>query len=136
MSSCLALSTIRWRSRVKWSKPGKVVAPFPTPWCCSNQKGRLGDTLDYGRHLYLLFTIALLSVKLYICFWNRKYLKKIISYIKLKKWNQDFISTETLAANFEGKYFSDQPTRVQSLLSWQTGKNVEPYRKILLHNQW
>ena len=31
MSPCLTLSIIRYRSRVKWSNPGKRVAPSPTP---------------------------------------------------------------------------------------------------------
>ena len=32
---CLTLSTIRYRSRVKWNNPGNGVAPSPTPWCSS-----------------------------------------------------------------------------------------------------
>ena len=35
---CLTLSTIRYVSRVKWSNPGKGVAPSPTPRC-STEKG-------------------------------------------------------------------------------------------------
>ena len=31
----LTLSNIRYISRVKWSNPGKVVVPSPTPWCSS-----------------------------------------------------------------------------------------------------
>ena len=31
MSPCLALSTIRYGSRVKWSNPGNGVVPSPTP---------------------------------------------------------------------------------------------------------
>ena len=31
----LTLSNIRYVSRVKWSIPGKGVAPSPTPWCSS-----------------------------------------------------------------------------------------------------
>ena len=50
----LALSIIRYGSRVKWSNPGKGVAPSPTPWCSSYWKGSLRVTLDYGRLLYLL----------------------------------------------------------------------------------
>ena len=46
---CLTLSIIRYRSRLKWSNPGKGAGPFPTPWCCSYRKGRLRVTLDYGR---------------------------------------------------------------------------------------
>ena len=40
-------------SRVKWSYPGKGVAPFPTPRCSSYWKGSLLVALDYGRQLYL-----------------------------------------------------------------------------------
>ena len=35
MPPCLALSNIRWGSRVKWSNPGNGVAPSPTPRCSS-----------------------------------------------------------------------------------------------------
>ena len=49
---CLTLSIIRYGSRVKWSNPGKWVAPSPTPWCNSYQKGSLLVTLDYSRQLY------------------------------------------------------------------------------------
>ena len=38
---CLTLSNIRYVSRVKWSNPGKGVAPFPTPQCSSYWKGSL-----------------------------------------------------------------------------------------------
>ena len=43
---CLAFSTIRWGSRVKWSNPGKGVAPSPAPRCSSYWKGSLRVTLD------------------------------------------------------------------------------------------
>ena len=33
--TCLTLSNIRYVSRVKWSNPGKGVAPSPTPRCSS-----------------------------------------------------------------------------------------------------
>ena len=49
---CLTLSIIKYGSRVKWSNPGKGVAPFPTPWCSSYRKGSLWVTLDYD---WLLF---------------------------------------------------------------------------------
>ena len=52
---CLTLSNIRYVSRVKWSNPGKGVAPSPTPWCSSYWKGSLLVTLDYGRQLYFTF---------------------------------------------------------------------------------
>ena len=52
---CLTLSNIRYESRVKWSNPGKGVAPSPTFWCCSYWKGSLLVALDYGRQLYFTY---------------------------------------------------------------------------------
>ena len=47
---------IMWyRSRVKWSKLGKGVAPSPTPWCSSYWKGSLQVTLGYGHQLYFTY---------------------------------------------------------------------------------
>ena len=52
MPPCLTLSIMKYRSRVKWSNPGKGVEPCPTPWCSSYRKRSLWVTLDYGRQLY------------------------------------------------------------------------------------
>ena len=38
MPPCLTLSIIRYGSRVKWSNPGKGVAPSPTHWCSKLSK--------------------------------------------------------------------------------------------------
>ena len=54
---CLTLSYIRYISRVKWSNPGKGVAPSPTPRCSSYRKGGLWVALDYSHQLY--FTLPL-----------------------------------------------------------------------------
>ena len=43
ITPCLTLSNIRCISRVKWSNPGKGVAPSPTRWCSSYCKGNLLD---------------------------------------------------------------------------------------------
>ena len=43
MLLCLTLGILRYRSRVKWSNPGKGVAPFPTPRCGSYWKGAFGS---------------------------------------------------------------------------------------------
>ena len=51
---CLTLSNIRYVSRVKWSNPGKGVAPSPTPRCSSYWKGCFLVAFEYGRQLYLL----------------------------------------------------------------------------------
>ena len=49
---CLTLSNIRYVSRVKWSNPGKGVAPSPTPQCSSYWKGSLLIALNYSCQLY------------------------------------------------------------------------------------
>ena len=51
MPTCLILSIIGCRSRVRWSNPGKRVAPFPTPRCSSYLKGSLRLPLDYDRQI-------------------------------------------------------------------------------------
>ena len=52
MLPCLTLSNISYVSRVKWSNPGKGVAPSPIPQCSIYWKGSLRVALDYGRQLY------------------------------------------------------------------------------------
>ena len=78
MPPCLALSIIRYGSRVKWSNPGKGVSPFPPPWCSSYRKGSLRVTLDYGHQLYLRTIASILiekSLSLFLdlikCSWNK-----------------------------------------------------------------
>ena len=64
---CFTRSIIRYVSRVKWSNPGKGVAPFPTHWYSSYRKGSLRVTLDYSRHLYFMkkyFSIKTFSSKI------------------------------------------------------------------------
>ena len=56
---CLTLSNIRYVSRVKWSNPGKGVTPSPTSWWDSYWKGSLLVALNYGRKLYLLYSLNL-----------------------------------------------------------------------------
>ena len=59
--TCLTLSYIRYMSRVKWSNPGKGVAPSPTVRSSSYWKGSLLVTLDYGHQLYFYLLKASLS---------------------------------------------------------------------------
>ena len=67
---CLKLSDIRHVSRVKWSNPGKGVAPSPTPWCSSYWKGSLLVTLDYDRQQLLVSYQSSLSHGRYLCGWQ------------------------------------------------------------------
>ena len=54
---CLTLSIIRCVSSVKWSNPGKRVAPSPISWYSSYWKGSLQVALDYGNQLYFYLYI-------------------------------------------------------------------------------
>ena len=52
-------------SRVKWSNPGKGVAPSPTPQCSSYWKGSLLVTLDFGsqqKYLYRNLHVCYISI--------------------------------------------------------------------------
>ena len=57
MPPCLTLGIIRQGSRVKWSNPGKEVAPSTLPQYCSYWKGNLQATLDLGRQIYFYFKL-------------------------------------------------------------------------------
>ena len=52
---CLTLSIIRYVSSVKWSNPGKGVAPSSKLCCCSYWKGSLLVALDYSRQVYFFY---------------------------------------------------------------------------------
>ena len=57
MPPCSTLSIIRYGSRVKWSNPGKGVAPSPTPWCSKQSKReRSGHPRLWSPTLLLLWT--------------------------------------------------------------------------------
>ena len=47
MPPCLTLSIIRYVLRVKWSNPGKEIAPSPTLLCSSSWKGTQWVAPDY-----------------------------------------------------------------------------------------
>ena len=64
---CLTLRNIRYVSRVKWSNPGKRVAPSSIPWCSSYWKGSLQVTLDNGRQLYLYIYIYIYTYPVLTC---------------------------------------------------------------------
>ena len=74
--SCLTLRIIRYVSRVKWSNPGKGVAPFLTPRCSSYWKGSFRVTLNYGHQLYFILHVRTKSldpqIHLFFYFWKKK----------------------------------------------------------------
>ena len=70
MPPCLTFSIIRYESRVKWSNPGKRVAPSPTPRCCSYRKGRLAGhprlRLLTTTYVYQAILVCIISIYLSI----------------------------------------------------------------------
>ena len=63
MPPCLALTIIKYVSRVKWSNPGKGVAPSPTPRCCSYLKRELSG---YSRLRNIRFQMFVSNTKTYL----------------------------------------------------------------------
>ena len=82
----LTLSNIRYVLRVKWSNPGKGVAPSATPWCSSYWKESLLVALDFSRQLYYSY---LCSPKLYFLQANRQLLV-CFSYFPSLNYKQGF----------------------------------------------
>ena len=68
MPPCFTLSITRYRSRVKWSNPGNVVAPSPTPQCSSYWKGSFRVALDYGRQRYFFYFFLFFSFDFFYLF--------------------------------------------------------------------
>ena len=105
---CLTFSVIRYVSRVKWSNPGKGVAPFPTPWCSSYWKGSLWVTLDYDHQLYF-FYIAITDwalSKLY-CIWftTNLWSEIVTTYIYIYTHTHTYIQTHTVWARCDKAFF-------------------------------
>ena len=73
MPPCLTLSIIRYGTRVKWSNPGKGVAPSPTPWCSKLSKRepsghpRLWSPTLLTLYIYIYIYIKLFLLNLFIC---------------------------------------------------------------------
>ena len=68
MPPCLTLSIIRYGSMVKWSNPGKGVAPFPTPWC-----SKLSKREPSGCPRLWSPTLLLLYIYIYIYIYESSY---------------------------------------------------------------
>ena len=83
---CLIISNIRYLSTVKWSNPGKGVAPFPTTRCSSYWKGSLLVALDYGRQLYFFLPCYLMRIDEVSTFhrsWTLSLIRRCHIYLKV-----------------------------------------------------
>ena len=72
MPFCLTLSIIRYRSRVKWSNPGKGVAPSPTPWCSKLSKREPSGHPRLRSPTLLLLIYIFIYIYMCVCVWERE----------------------------------------------------------------
>ena len=88
----LTISNIRYGSRIKWSNPGKGVAPSPTPRCSSYWKRSFRVTLDDSRQLYFylymvgqsfrcMFTLKSYSTYNFSYFFHRPIFNRLIGLV-------------------------------------------------------
>ena len=70
MPPCLTLSIIRYGSRVKWSNPGKGVAPSPTTWCSKLSKR---EPSGHPRLWSPTFILLVLKGILHKCVYKRNF---------------------------------------------------------------
>ena len=104
---CLTLSNIRYISRVKWSNPGKEVAPSSTLWCSSYWKGSLLVALNNGCQIYLLyFTSLMIAAKQEDSIFIPR-LKKSGGWFPEKKFERLFSTSLLLNGPLLMKYESD-----------------------------
>ena len=81
---CLTLSNIRYESRVKWSNPGKGIAPYATPRCSSYWEGSLLVTLDYDcQFIYIYIYIYIIQL---IPYWSSKLPWFLLNYFYFIRW--------------------------------------------------
>ena len=67
MPPCLTLSIIRYGSRVKWSNPGKGVAPSPTPWCSKLSSFGSPSTMVAYFTFFYLYMCECVCIYIYMC---------------------------------------------------------------------
>ena len=112
--------------KVKYSYPGKGVAPSPTPRCSSYWKGSPWVTLDYGCELYfyLLLVCAYafipnfvtLNINYIACYVNQELtLQKFDGKYNLSGWwvfASLYLLTRTLKSNSNFQNFSSQDFKI------------------------
>ena len=85
---CLTLSNIRYVSMVKWSNPGKGVAPTPTPQCCTYWKGSDWQLficiLTHTHYIYIL-TFIFIYMYIYIHIITPSHITTHICIVSLMK---------------------------------------------------
>ena len=88
MLPCLTLNIIRYGSRVKWSNPGKGVAPFSTPWCCSYWQGSLQVALNCSCQLYLLLYMIDFTFFFFFFYYVYHHIQEGMTESKLQLWSK------------------------------------------------
>ena len=99
LDTSLTLSNIRYISRVKWSNPGKGVAPSPTPRCSSYWKGSLLVALDYDHQIYLLISNHIAVCKLFVLGRNTWLIELLMFYNNT--WNHLTVCKQMISTTFK-----------------------------------
>ena len=110
MPPCLTLSIIRYGTRVKWSNPGKGVAPSPTPWCSKLSKR------EPSGHPRLWSPTLLFYINL------KKNVKSLRKFILNYEYNLFFLNSEF-------------PTRIKNVYSSHDRHMPALFKLVRNHNQ-
>ena len=119
---------------MKWSNPGKGVAPSHTPWCSSYWKGSLLVILDYSSQLYL-----------YINRYRRKEVlvfKVDVPLNKETKWNRTLSPGTSTQCNLCASSFPQHDLIVNSSknilflsgITWKSPWIISPIKLYSLFN--
>ena len=105
MLPCLTPGIIRYRSRIKWSNPGKGVTLSPTFWCCSSWKGSLWIAFDYSCqlyfiHIYIYIYIYIHTLTQKVCSKSNETKSVFIKTEMNNEWNISFLENTSLAFLF------------------------------------
>ena len=114
MPPCLTLSIIRYGSRVKWSNPGKGVAPSPTHWCSKLSKrepsGHPRLWLPTLIYFYLLLYILWDDWPIFMISASNEHLQQEFEYTLLKpdchSWWMQSGREDTLEERYAIKFCS------------------------------
>ena len=104
---CFTLSIIRYVSRVKWTNPGKGVAPSPIPHCSSYWKGSFQVALNYNRRQQQLLQIfktmekSEFHVLIKHCFLMGK------NTVQAKQWLDKCYSDSALLETMVNRWYAD-----------------------------
>ena len=111
ISPCLTLCIISYVSRIKWSNPGKGVAPFPPPQCSSYWKRSLWLPLTMVAN----FTFIYIYIYIYIKRDANVYIH-IQTVLLISIWTNRQLFFNHLV--FKSKKFEPEPISIATDINW------------------